>query len=71
MMKIRNVADLGAEIRLARKAMGLTQGQLAGASGVGESFVYNIEHGKETAEIGKALHVARMAGIDLYIERRG
>ena len=68
---ITSTYDLGREIRAERKAQGLTQTQLAELCGVGLTYLSNLENGKETAEIGKAIHVARMLGLDLSLAKRG
>lgn len=60
----------GVAIRDRRKALGLTQTTLAGLSGVSHKFVNEVERGKETAEIGKVLRVARMLGLDLLARPR-
>ncbi len=70
MEPIQTPADLGNIIRRARKSQGLTQSELAGLSGVGITFLSNIENGKETAEIGKVLIVANTLGLDLFAARR-
>ncbi len=70
MEPIRSTRDLGMLIRNERKAQGYTQTELAGLSGTGITFLSNLENGKETAEIGKALNVANMLGIDLFASRR-
>lgn len=57
---------LGARIRTARKAQGLTQADLAGIAGVGTRFISDLERGKETIRFGLTLHVVRLLGIDLY-----
>lgn len=44
--------------------------ELADRVGVGITYLSNLENGKETAEIGKALHVLKMLGLDLYVEVR-
>ena len=54
-----------------RKAQGLTQKQLADLCGVGITYLSNLENGKDTAEIGKALHVVRMLGLDIFVAKRG
>lgn len=54
-----------------RKTRGLTQTQLAGLSGVGITFLSNLENGKQTAELGKTLNVLVTLGLDLLAERRG
>lgn len=66
-MEILTAGDLGTQIRHARKEQGLTQADLAGASGVGVRFVIDLEAGKPTCELEKALKVARMLGLHLRL----
>lgn len=70
MHRCANSADLGALIRQERKRKGYTQTKLAQFSGVGINFISNLERGKETAELGKAIQVARTLGLDLYVKGR-
>jgi HTH-type transcriptional regulator / antitoxin HipB len=63
--RIRSSADLGRQIRAARKIQGLTQAELAEAAGVGVRFVSDLERGKETARLGQAIDLARLVGLDL------
>lgn len=63
--KIANSEDLGKLVRRHRRAQGMTQTDLAGACGVGLRFIVDLESGKPTCQLGKALHVARMLGITL------
>jgi y4mF family transcriptional regulator len=58
----------GVLIRKVRKAQRLTQSELAGASGVGLRFVVDLEKGKPTCELEKALRVAAMLGIRLIVQ---
>lgn len=60
-------ADLGAVLRAQRKAQGLTLEQLSGLSGLGMRFLSELERGKATAELGKALEVAKLLGLDCYL----
>jgi y4mF family transcriptional regulator len=62
---ITTSADFGICLQRARKALGLTQRDLALAVGVGERFIVDLEAGKPTAQLGKALAVAKAAGIHL------
>lgn len=71
MQHVATAKDLGLIIRNERKRQGFTQTELAGLSNVGITFLSNLENGKETAEIGKAIAVATMLGIDLFAQRRG
>jgi len=55
-------AELGTIIRTARLEQGLRQAQLAAAAGVGLRFLVELEAGKPTAQIGKALAVLAALG---------
>ena len=48
-----------------RRALGLQQRELALSANVGERFVVELEAGKPTCQLGKALSVARAVGIKL------
>ena len=56
-------AQIGALIRDTRKKMGVTQKNLALTSGTGMRFIIDLEKGKETCEIGKALAILNTLGI--------
>ncbi|MYF10747.1 MAG: helix-turn-helix transcriptional regulator, partial [Gammaproteobacteria bacterium] len=60
--------DIGEVIRQTRKAQGLRQDQLAAAAGVGQRFLVELEAGKSTAQIGKALNVLAALGCSLTIK---
>ncbi len=64
---ILDPAAFGAAIRTARKAQGLRQDEVAGASGVGTRFVVELESGKASIQLGKALAVAQALGLRLSI----
>ncbi|MBE5024305.1 helix-turn-helix transcriptional regulator [Olsenella sp. DSM 107455] len=70
MIQVGSVGDLAALIRSERRRQGITQADLAGLSGVGVTFLSQLENGKESAELGKALNVLTMLGIDLVAEPR-
>ena len=38
--------------------------------GVGVRFIRELEHGKKTCQIGKAIHVLQMTGLDVYTAKR-
>jgi len=57
--------EFGNMIKKARKQLKLSQMELAAACGVGTRFVRELEKGKPTCELEKALLVARMLGIKL------
>jgi len=58
---------IGRVIRNARRALGVTQKDLALTSGTGLRFVIDLEKGKETCQIGKALAVLQTLGIKLTL----
>jgi y4mF family transcriptional regulator len=60
-------ADIGTIVRSTRKAAGLRQDELAGAAGVGLRFIVDLEAGKPTAQIGKALQVLAALGCSVEI----
>ncbi len=61
-LSLQAIQDLGASLRGARKALGLTQAQLALASGVGTRFVVELEAGKPTLRIESVLRVVQSLG---------
>jgi len=67
---IRSVDELSHFIRQQRKSIGLSQVELAGASGLGVRFIGDLERGKPTCEIGKTLQVLAMLGIDVQLNPR-
>lgn len=68
MIKLTSTQALGAAIRLARKRAGLRQDELAGAAGVGIRFIVELEAGKPTLQLGKALAVLAALGHSLHID---
>jgi HTH-type transcriptional regulator/antitoxin HipB len=61
------VKEIGELIRKTRKTLGVTQQDLALTSGTGLRFVIDLEKGKETCEIGKALTILQTLGIRLTL----
>lgn len=59
--------QIGSLIRQTRKSLGVTQKDLALTSGTGLRFVIDLEKGKKTCEIGKALTVLQTLGIKLTL----
>lgn len=56
-------ARAGALIRARRKALGLRLDDLAAATGVGRRFIHDLETGKPSCQIGRALVVAAAVGL--------
>ena len=59
--------DLGRLVKKERKAMGLTQAELALASGTGIRFISDLENGKPTCQIGKTLAALKTQGIRMTL----
>lgn len=66
-MKILDTTTLGAYIRNARKEQNLTQTDVATACGVGVRYIVDLENGKETCQIGKAIKIINTLGLNLDI----
>jgi len=64
-MRIINSLEFGKLIRAVRKKARLTQAELAAAAGIGERFVRELEKGKPSCQLEKALLIAQMLGIKL------
>lgn len=65
-----NSKQFGQLIRDRRKALGLKQSELALVAGTGLRFISDLENGKETCELGKALRVLENLGMDLDLAPR-
>ncbi len=64
-MRLINASDFGQVIRAARTAQKLTQTEVAAACGTGVRFIVDLEKGKPSCELEKALTVAAMLGISI------
>lgn len=71
MGRVLNPSDFGTMLRTQRKELGYSQSELAVFCGCGVRFSSDLENGKETIQLGKALGVASMVGLNVYVERRG
>ena len=65
MNRIVNATQFGQEVARARRGLGLTQRELALAINSGERFIIDLEAGKPTAQLGKALAAAQAVGLRL------
>lgn len=64
---MNQIEHLGQLVKTTRKNQKLTQEQLAATAGVGVRFIRELEQGKESCHIGKALLVLTMLGLDVTI----
>lgn len=65
MRPIQTSNGFGAAVRRARKDLGMSQAELAIQAGVGRPWLSELETGKRTAELGRALLVVN--ALDLAI----
>ena len=70
-MKITDAKSFGNALRKRRKDLGYTQSYISEFTGFSVSFLSDLENGKSTAELGKALYLASILGLDLTMEARG
>ncbi|MEY4246404.1 MAG: hypothetical protein RLZZ245_3989 [Verrucomicrobiota bacterium] len=66
-MKIQDAQSLGQAIRQQRRRLKVTQRDLAMTSGTGLRFIIDLEKGKPTCQLGKALEIVRALGLKLEI----
>lgn len=62
--------ELGVVIRARRKAVGLTQGELADAAGTSLRLVSEVERGKANARLESVLKLLAELGLELYVRPR-
>lgn len=70
-MKIFDAADFGKAVKERRKELGYTQKYLSDFTGYSTSFISELENGKPTIELERALRLANLLGIDVLMEVRG
>ena len=61
------IEEIGRTIRQARRAQGLTQGDLAMTANTAIRFISELENGKTTCQIGKVLKVISCLGIKIEL----
>ncbi len=70
-MKITNSKSFGEAVKNRRKQLGYTQKDMSEFLGVSISFLSDLENGKKTIELEKALLVANTLGLDVELNERG
>ena len=63
--RLANAEDFGRLIRSRRRALGMTQLDLALTIDAGERFIVELERGKPSCQLGKALQAAAAVGVRL------
>ncbi|WP_229414880.1 type II toxin-antitoxin system Y4mF family antitoxin [Massilia aurea] len=69
-ISITSVGELGKLIRQTRKAQKMTQEDVSGLAGLGNRFIIDLEHGKETVQAQKVIDVLNLLGLELIIRKR-
>lgn len=67
---VTDASAFGQAIRQRRKELGYTQAFLSEFSGFSVSFISDLENGKSTAELGKAIYLANLLGLDCILRSR-
>ena len=70
-MIVANAAEFGKAIQTRRKELGYTQAFLSEYSGLSVSFLSELENGKKTIQLEKALKLANLLGLDCALTARG
>ena len=70
-MVISDSKTFGEALKKRRKELGYTQRYISEFTGFSISFISDLENGKSTAELGKAIYLANMLGLDIVINARG
>lgn len=67
---ITDAKSFGSAIRQRRRDLGYTQAFLSEFSGFSISFISDLENGKSTAALGKAIYLANLLGLDCRLTPR-
>lgn len=70
-MKVTDSSSFGALVKNKRKKLGYTQKYISEFTGISVSFLSDLENGKKTIELDKALRVANLLGLDVELNERG
>lgn len=65
---INSTAELGMLVRATRRAHGLRLDDVAGSANVGPVFAGDVEHGKETVQLGRVLKLLEELGIKMIVD---
>lgn len=71
MVKVDSAGQIGQLVRRRRKEAGMTLKDAAALAGVGVRFLSELERGKPTLQLGLAISVLQLFGLELHVEQRG
>lgn len=69
-MIVTDAKSFGKAIRKRRKQLGYTQAYLSEFTGMSVSFLSDLENGKPTIELEKAIRIANLLGMDCTVMER-
>ena len=70
-MEIIDAKTFGEAVRLYRKKQKATQSQLAAIANTGVRFIGDLENGKPSVQLDKALYVAKILGLKIETPEPG
>lgn len=65
---IKTPQELGLAIRATRRTQKVRLDDLSGSAGVGHVFTREVEHGKETVQLGRVMQLLEELGIELLVD---
>ena len=71
MVQVNDAIHIGRLVRERRKEAGMTLKDAAALAGVGVRFLSELERGKPTLQLGLAIRVLHLFGLELHVEKRG
>lgn len=67
-VNLKSVADVGVAVRASRRSSGIRIDDMAGICNVSKQFVSDVEHGKETVQMGLTLKMLSDLGIRVFLD---
>jgi HTH-type transcriptional regulator/antitoxin HipB len=71
MVRVEDAGQIGSLVRKRRKEAGMTLKEAAALAGVGVRFLSELERGKPTLQLGLAIQVLQLFGLEMHVEKRG
>ena len=69
-MLVTDAKSFGQALKKRRKELNYTQAYLSEYTGFSVSFISDLERGKSTAELGKAIYLANLLGLNCELSPR-
>jgi hypothetical protein len=67
-ISIKTPQELGLAIRATRRTQKVRLDDVSGSAGVGHVFTREVEHGKETVQLGRVMRLLEELGIGLMVD---